>query len=514
MRYFPPFRFDSPSGLLWREDQQVPITRKAAQLLDCLVERAGVVVEHDEIMRCVWGDTHVQPDNIKVLVHELRTAFSARSAEAEYIRTAPGRGYMFVGALTDAPIYSPTRPEGAFVGRAAELEEIAAIVARSIATCESQVFLVEGDRGMGKTMLCDALIYRVRDQSSLRILRGQAFESTAAIESDGALIDAIDLFSARHPDVQLSPPTPATPEWLEGIVHPAEGAIVTATDGTPKLSPRLIRHLVGILENLAHRWPLLVILEDVQLGDAITLECLRAMVRRPVGARLTVVATYARNEHKALVDELDRMGRELRLQRRGGSLRLSPLTPAEVALSLERRIGAEPAADLKGPLFRATEGHPLLVSSAIDALDADLADADRWTARTLAQSLVVLEDALALGVRCQIDRLTADDRIVLETAAVIGLTFSAADVAAGLACEQPGPISRRLDTLAANRTLIGPADGSGGDRTYRFRHGSAIDMLTEPLPLARVIEVATRVRRSSTRPGSAGTVSRSVRAVK
>ena len=103
---------------------------------------------------------------------------------------------------------------------------VAAIVARSIATCESQVFLVEGDRGMGKTMLCDALIYRVRDQSSLRILRGQAFESTAAIESDGSSALAS---GAVMPASGFAPPTPAS-------VVPPVPAVPPSAPATPMAS--------------------------------------------------------------------------------------------------------------------------------------------------------------------------------------------------------------------------------------------------------------------------------------
>jgi hypothetical protein len=166
-------------------------------------------------------------------------------------------------------------------------------------------------------------------------------------------------------------------------------------------------------------------------------------------------------------------------------------------------------------LCHATGGHPLLVSSAIDALEADLGDSQRWTDRETAHALAVLDGAMTLGLRCQIDRLSADDRILLETAAVIGATFTASQAAAGLDCEHVGPIGRRLDLLVAGRTLIDVApDGPMPERTYRFRHASAADLLTEPLPLSRVVEVAARVRRSADRLGPTGRPGPTIRAAK
>jgi DNA-binding winged helix-turn-helix (wHTH) protein len=92
MKYFPPFRFDDLAGVLTHAGRTVPLTRKAADLLRCLLARPGAVVSHQEILRGVWPDTHVQPENVKALVHELRSALGDHSHDPVFIRSETGRG--------------------------------------------------------------------------------------------------------------------------------------------------------------------------------------------------------------------------------------------------------------------------------------------------------------------------------------------------------------------------------------------------------------------------------------
>ena len=78
MKYFGSFRFDDNRGTLVDAGVPVPLTRKAASLLHCLIEHAPACVNRDEIFAAVWPDTHVQPENIKVLISEIRHALATK----------------------------------------------------------------------------------------------------------------------------------------------------------------------------------------------------------------------------------------------------------------------------------------------------------------------------------------------------------------------------------------------------------------------------------------------------
>jgi hypothetical protein len=80
------------------------MTKKARDVLACLVEARGRWVTKTEILAYVWPDTHVHPDNIKVLIREIRLALHDDSRNPQLIRSERGRGYAFFGTATDRPL--------------------------------------------------------------------------------------------------------------------------------------------------------------------------------------------------------------------------------------------------------------------------------------------------------------------------------------------------------------------------------------------------------------------------
>ena len=80
------------------------MTKKARDVLACLIEARGRWVTKTEILARVWPDTHVHPDNIKVLIHEIRVALHDDSRTPQFIRGERGRGYAFIGTTPDGPL--------------------------------------------------------------------------------------------------------------------------------------------------------------------------------------------------------------------------------------------------------------------------------------------------------------------------------------------------------------------------------------------------------------------------
>lgn len=130
---------------------------RAFDVLLALVERAGSLVTKNELLERVWAGLVVEEANLTVQVSGLRKVLGS-----ELIATIPGRGYRFTGQLvpatgaTAAPVAAPPTPPvrpvaaPALVGRAAELERIAAALAQP--GCVTLV----GPAGVGKTSLARA----------------------------------------------------------------------------------------------------------------------------------------------------------------------------------------------------------------------------------------------------------------------------------------------------------------------------------------------------------------------
>jgi DNA-binding winged helix-turn-helix (wHTH) protein len=108
---FGPFAADPAKRILRQHGEIVPITGKAFDLLLVLLERAGELVEKNELIRLVWGDAAVEESNLVRHVSMLRKALGDDLAEHRYIVTATGHGYRFVADVTasrDGPAVAVT----------------------------------------------------------------------------------------------------------------------------------------------------------------------------------------------------------------------------------------------------------------------------------------------------------------------------------------------------------------------------------------------------------------------
>src|SRR5262245_38371731 len=101
--YFGPYRFDGRLRCLYKDGESVVLTPKAADTLVALIERAGRVVEKDELFRAVWGDVVVGEDTLAQNVSTLRRVLGDDASRPRVIATVPRRGYRFVAAVRAAP---------------------------------------------------------------------------------------------------------------------------------------------------------------------------------------------------------------------------------------------------------------------------------------------------------------------------------------------------------------------------------------------------------------------------
>src|SRR5260370_6332596 len=92
---FGPFRIDPAKRLLLRAGGSVPLPPKAFDTLLVLVQRAGELVNKDELMQQVWPGTFVEENNLNQSISLLRKALGEKRHEHRYIVTVPGRGYRF-----------------------------------------------------------------------------------------------------------------------------------------------------------------------------------------------------------------------------------------------------------------------------------------------------------------------------------------------------------------------------------------------------------------------------------
>lgn len=102
--------FDTRRRILLRHGRVEPLSPRAFQLLELLLERRPEALSKGELLGQLWPDTFVSDASLHNLVAEVRSALADDPRLTRYIRTVPRYGYAFHG---DARAASSSAPPAA-----------------------------------------------------------------------------------------------------------------------------------------------------------------------------------------------------------------------------------------------------------------------------------------------------------------------------------------------------------------------------------------------------------------
>jgi DNA-binding winged helix-turn-helix (wHTH) protein/TolB-like protein len=95
------FSVNTAERVLLRDQELVPLTPKAFDILLTLVENGGHLVEKDDLMKRVWPNTFVEEGNLTQNISLLRKALGESASGPQFIETVPRRGYRFVAPVRE-----------------------------------------------------------------------------------------------------------------------------------------------------------------------------------------------------------------------------------------------------------------------------------------------------------------------------------------------------------------------------------------------------------------------------
>jgi FHA domain/Transcriptional regulatory protein, C terminal len=95
--------FDSGTRQVFRAGKPIPISPKAFQLLEVLIERRPNAVSKEELQEILWPSTYVSEGNLPNLVTELRSELGDTPRSSRVIRTVQRFGYAFVATPLSLP---------------------------------------------------------------------------------------------------------------------------------------------------------------------------------------------------------------------------------------------------------------------------------------------------------------------------------------------------------------------------------------------------------------------------
>ncbi|WP_318836468.1 helix-turn-helix transcriptional regulator [Actinomadura rudentiformis] len=221
---------------------------------------------------------------------------------------------------------------------------------------------------------------------------------------------------------------------------------------------RLFELVLTLLERLAERQPLVLVIEDAHWADRSTRDLLAFLIRNVIATPLLIVVTYRVDElHRThpLRPLLAELGRSDKVRR----VELARLSRAEVAELAARILGTEPQPQLVDKIHARSEGNPLFIEA--------LLDSDGTLASEIPESL---RDLLLAGVQ----RLPDETQDVLRDASGGGTRIEHALLAAVSGLDDT-TLTRVLRPAVAANVLV--VDGDG----YAFRHALIREALHDDL---------------------------------
>src|SRR5436305_8679754 len=98
---FGSYRLDAMERVLLRDGQPVTLPPKDLETLLVLVERAGHIVEKEELLDKVWPGVFIEEGNLARHIFNLRQVLGDTPDGRKYIETVPKRGYRFVALIQE-----------------------------------------------------------------------------------------------------------------------------------------------------------------------------------------------------------------------------------------------------------------------------------------------------------------------------------------------------------------------------------------------------------------------------
>jgi DNA-binding CsgD family transcriptional regulator/tetratricopeptide (TPR) repeat protein len=324
-----------------------------------------------------------------------------------------------------------------FVGRESELSllERAALAAR----LETQLVLIGGDAGVGKTRLIDEL--------------SQRLEASGGVVAAGGCVDLADVGIGYGPLLEVLRRLRATIglEDFDGLladVAPELGPLLTGGRDRRDVHPgAVLEQTVALFEALGEQSPgLLVAIEDLHWADSSTRDLVAFLARHLRRARVVLVISYRaddihrRHPVRPLLSELTRNPAVEHVQ-------LVGMTRSELTMLLAGIAGRVPADSIVDDVLARSEGNPFYAEELL----------------AVRSGTGALPESLRAAILARVARLAASVQDVLREAALVGDTVDDR-VLSAVGGRPMSEVGEALREAVAHQILVLERDGC------RFRH--------------------------------------------
>jgi class 3 adenylate cyclase/tetratricopeptide (TPR) repeat protein len=480
-------------------------------------------------------------DEVNVAARLMGKAEPGRILVSKRIADAAGRyefrplgKAMLKGRQSPLPVYaplgkrSPSSPRLAtaftapLIGRDDELAQAARIM-DSVRAGAGRILRLRGEAGVGKSRLAAELIERATNRG-FRVTMGscestgQTIAYTPWRQIFQALFGLMDQPIGEQIAQVKAAVSDLNPDWLlrAPLLGDLLGLPIPDSEITAAFDPQLRQEslfalVVAIMEALALRQPLLLLIEDAHWMDEVSLGLTMALAQSLAHTPILLILVHrpADDGARPLLPDLGRLPSYRCIE-------LHELSSPEVAALMMERLNGAPSPLALGLIQAVAQGNPFFVEELVTALresgDLQPGDDDGWVLSEplfeklrVANCLTQEEEAWELAesaplsvadlgipdtvhgtVLARLDRLPEPHKLTMKVAGVIGRAFEL-DLLAGAHPTHPDrrALSMQMDMLQARSFIRSDAPPevahSPQQQTYVFRHNITQEVVYQTL---------------------------------
>jgi DNA-binding SARP family transcriptional activator len=462
-----------------QEEAPIRALRVAAELRDALHLRLGVATGEVVVSEGgVIGAAIAQAQRLQLVaaVDEILIDRPTWRLVRDAVVAEP-TGAAF--RVLDVDLWRPgvaRRLDSPLVGRAHELQLVLSAFERALSTRTPQLLALVGPAGVGKSRLATELAVHAEGRAT--ILHGRCLSYGEGITFWPVRELVREAVGAAQKDPAEA--VAAALEELLGVGNDSAQLAGILGVGEPVASGAELFHAVrALLELLAQRQPLVIVLDDLEHAEPVLLDLIEYVVELSRDVPLLVVCL-------SRPDLLEQRPGWAGVRSNATAISLDPLNAAESERLIENLLGGEPLPTAVAERFAAAAGgNPLFLEQLLSMLiDDELLQRDgvRWIASDDLNEVPVPQ-SVQLLVAARLDRLSPTELTVLECAAVEGSLFHRAPLRlAAEDCEPGLDVDAALRTLVAKELVRPTVPSDTGDEAYRFLHTLIRDVAYAGMP--------------------------------
>jgi DNA-binding SARP family transcriptional activator/class 3 adenylate cyclase len=394
-------------------------------------------------------------------------------------RGEPVGAWRLMGVRPGAPGRT-WRLDAPMVGRSRQLAQLTGAFEAAVADQACQLFTVLGPAGVGKSRLVHEFLTIMDERAT--VLRGRCLDygegitywPIAEVVRQAAQAAAADTPAEVAARLAVVLAGEERAESISARLAAAVGLAQQATAPTDELAWAVRK----LLETLARRTPLVVVLDDLQWAEPTLLDLIEH------------VADWARDAPILLVCIARPELLEVRPGWAGGKLNttsvlLEPLGEADCRQLIDALLGGSAGGETaRARIVATTEGNPLFVEELVAMLQDHgllVSTGAAWTV-TADLAKLAMPPTISALLAARLDRLARPERAVIQRASVVGKIFPQRAVVE-LSPEPARPeLPNHLMALVRKELIRPDRSGVDADDAFRFRHLLVRDAAYSGLP--------------------------------